>query len=152
MYCDDGQEMRERINEFKIVQKRQTGASKYKDKSFSETTGFVDQLVMNFDSNENIKRAVISEIFLSNTDNSTHGKRVIHHLHIIGEIVGYGHSFCNLRVRENKNQVSVIAHNLFSFDLKKKGLRLSSWRTTNLGIGRKHLTSINYANIAYQVY
>lgn len=46
----------------------------------------------------------------------------------------------------------MIGHNLFSFDFKKKGLRLSSWRTTNLAIGRKHLTSINYANIAYQVY
>ena len=44
---------------------------------------------MNFDSNKKIKGAVISEIFLSKTDNLIHGKHVIHHLHIIGEIVGY---------------------------------------------------------------
>lgn len=81
--------MRERINEFKIVQKRQTGASKYKDKSFSETTGFVDERAMNFDSNKKMKGAVISEIFLSKTDNLIHGKHVTHHLHIIGEILGY---------------------------------------------------------------
>lgn len=81
--------MRECNNEFKIVQKRQADASRYKDKSFSETTGFVDERVMNFDSNEKIKGAVISEIFLSKTDNLIHGKHVIHHLHIIGEIAGY---------------------------------------------------------------
>lgn len=81
--------MRERINEFKTVQKRQADASRYKDNSFSETTGFVDERIMNFDSNEKIKGAVISEIFLSKTDNLIHGKHVIHHFHIIGEMVGY---------------------------------------------------------------
>ena len=151
--CEDGQEMRERINEFKIVPKRQTTGEKYKDKTFYKTTGFVYERIMNFGSNENIKRAVISENFLRNVDNLIRGKQVIHHSHNTGEVVGYAHSFCNFKVRENKNQIRVIAHNLFGFDFFSflKGLRLGAWRTTNLSIGGKNLTSVNYANISDQV-
>ena len=55
----------------------------------------------------------------------TFGREVIHHSHITGKIMRYGHSFCNQNVRENKNQVSVIALNLsgFSFFFFKKRLR-----------------------------
>ena len=45
--CEDGQEMRERVNEFKIVQKRQTGGAKYKDKTFYKTIGFVYECIVN---------------------------------------------------------------------------------------------------------
>ena len=71
---------------------------------------------MNFGSNENIKGAVISENFLSNVDNLSHGKHVIPHSHMTDEFVGYARSFCNFKVRENKNQISVVAHNLFGLD------------------------------------
>ena len=108
--------MRERINKFKIVKKRQTGGAEYKDKTFYKTIGFVYERIMNFGSNENIKGAIISENFLSNVDNLIHWKHVIHHSHITGEVVGYAHSFYNFKVRENKNQISVVAHNLFGFD------------------------------------
>ena len=64
----------------------------------------------------NMKDAVMSEKFLSNVDNLIYGTTVINHSHITGEVIGYAHSFCNLKVRENKNQVNVIAHNLFGFD------------------------------------
>ena len=37
-------------------------------------------------------------------------RKVIHHLNITGKTIGYLHSFCNQKVRENKNQISVIAH------------------------------------------
>ena len=60
---------------------------------------------------------------------------------------------CNLKVRENKNQISVIAYNLFGFDffLFLKGLRLGSWRTRNISIEGTNLVNINFANIANQV-
>ena len=70
--CEDDQEMRESINEFKIVKKRQTGGAEYKDKTFYKTIGFVYERIMNFGSNENIKGAIISENFLSNVDNLIH--------------------------------------------------------------------------------
>ena len=76
-------------------------------------------------------------------------RHVLHHSHITGEIVGYAHSFCNRKVRENKDYIGVIAHNLFGFDFFffLKGIRLSVWKTTNLAIGGSNLTNINYANI-----
>ena len=82
-----------------------------------------------------------------------HRKIVIHHSHITGDVIGNAHSFCNLKGRENKNQISVIAHNLFGFDFFffLKGLRLGAWRTTNLSIGGKNLSNINLANISDQV-
>ena len=54
---------------------------------------------------------------------------------------------------ENKNQMSVIAHNLFGFDFFffLKGLRLGVWQTTNLSVGGSNLTNINYANIGEQI-
>lgn len=63
------------------------------------------------------------------------------------------HSFRNLKIWENKNQISVIAHNLFGFDFFffLKGLRLGAWRITYLCIGRKNSTSVYYANISDQV-
>ena len=53
--------------------------------------------------------------FLSNVDCLIYAKNVIHHSRITGDIIGYTHSFCNLKVRENMNQISVITHNLFAF-------------------------------------
>ena len=90
-------------------------------------------------------------MFLNNVDCLLCTKIVIHHSDITGEIIGYVHSFCNLKVRENKNQISVVAHNLFGFDFFLKDLRLVAWRTTDLSIGGKNLTSINFANIADQI-
>ena len=48
---------------------------------------------------------------------------------------------------------SVIAHDLFGFDLFffLKGIRLSVWKTTNLSIGGSNLSQIYYANISEQL-
>ena len=80
-------------------------------------------------------------------------KRHLHHSHITGEIEGYVHVFCNRKVRENKNNISVIAHNLFGSDFFffLKSIRLSVWKTRNLWIGGSDLTYINYTNIGKQV-
>ena len=82
-----------------------------------------------------------------------YGDQVIHHSHITGKIIGNAHNFCNQKIRENKNTISIFAHNLFSYDFffVMKGLRLSVWRTKNLSIGGKGINDINYANISDQV-
>ena len=74
-------------------------------------------------------------------------------MHITGKIIGYAHSFCNQKVRENKNQISVIADNLFGFDFFffLKGLRLGVWRTKNISIGGTYLININFGNIINQI-
>ena len=58
-----------------------------------------------------------------------------------------------MKVRENQNQFSCIAHNFFGFDLffLFKGIQLSVWRTKDLNIGGSRLTNINFANLGSQV-
>ena len=80
-------------------------------------------------------------------------KTKIHHSHITSEILGYSHSKCNFKVRQNREKVSVIAHNLFRFDFFffLKGIRAGSWRTRDISIGGRNPTSINFANIGNKV-
>ena len=55
-------------------------------------------------------------------------------------------------MRENRDKVSVIAHNLFRFDFFfLKGIRAGSWRTRDISIGSKNAADINFANIGSQV-
>ena len=63
---------------------------------------------MGFRKTDNVKGAIFSANFLDNVICLIYNKNVIHHFHITGDIIGYSHSFCNLKVRENKNQISVI--------------------------------------------
>ena len=74
------------------------------------------------------------------------GKIHLHHSHVAGEILGYGHSFCNLKVQGNKFFSPLFAHNLFGFDFFSvvKGIRLCIWRTKNFCIGGSNLTNVNY--------
>ena len=44
-------------------------------------------------------------------------KILLYHSHVTDEVIGYGHDFCNLKVRENKDVISCIAHNFFGFDI-----------------------------------
>ena len=60
----------------------------------------------------------------------------LHYFHVAGEIHGYSHDLCNHKVREKRNFISCIAHNLFGFDInfEVKGIRLSAWKTANINI------------------
>ena len=62
-------------------------------------------------------------------------------------------TICYQKVRENKNQISDNAHNLFGFEFffYLKGLRLGVWWTTNLSIGWLNLTNINFGNIGEEI-
>ena len=58
-----------------------------------------------------------------------------------------------MRVRENQNRFSCIAHNFFGFDMffLIKRIILSVWGTKDVNIGGTGLTSINFASIGTQV-
>ena len=73
----------------------------------------------------------------------------LHRSHITAKIHGYVHDFFNWTVRENKTELSVIAHNLFGFDAFYflRGYQASVWGTKNLSVGGNRLSSINYMNI-----
>ena len=71
------------------------------------------------------------------------------HSHVTGEVIGYAHDFCDLKVRENKDVISCIAHNSFGFDIYffLKAIRLSAWKTKDIDIGGTGLTSVRFASI-----
>ena len=73
----------------------------------------------------------------------------LHHSHVTGKIIGYAHNFCNMKVSENQNQFSCIAHNFFGFDMffLIKGIKLSVWGMKDVNIDRTGLTNINFASI-----
>ena len=77
-------------------------------------------------------------------------KMNLHHSHVTGEILGYVHDFCNWRVRENKTEFVIFAHNVSAFDMffLLKGFRAIAWNTKDINIGGANLTNINFANIS----
>ena len=95
----------------------------------------------------------LSEKFLINLFYIYTDRHVVHHSHVTGKIIGHAHEYCNFQVRENYYTIPVIAHNQFRFDffLFLKGLRPSVWETTDINIGGKNPTSINFAIIQNQV-
>ena len=58
----------------------------------------------------------MSKNFIENLEGIMKNKTHIHHSHITGEVIGYAHSCCNLKVRENKPKITVVSHNLFRLD------------------------------------
>lgn len=95
----------------------------------------------------------ISVKFLSNMIAIVKKKIVLHHSHVTGKIIGYAHDFCNQGCRENYYTIPVLAHNQFRFDLFLflKGIRPSVWETTEIAIGGRNPTDVNFAIIRNQV-
>ena len=95
----------------------------------------------------------MSDKFLQNLYHIHTNKLVFHHSHVTGKIVGYAHEYCNLQVRENYFTIPVIDRNQFRFDffLLLKGLRPTVCESTDINIGGKNTTDINFALIRDQV-
>ena len=117
--------------------------------------GFLYKQSINFLQTEKIANSclIVSEKFLINLFYIYTDHHVVHHSHVAGKIIGHAHEYCNFNVRENYYTIPVIANNQFRFDffLLLKGLRPSIWETTNINIGEKNPTSINFAIIQNQV-
>ena len=78
----------------------------------------------------------------------------LHHSHVTYKILGYAHDFCNTKVTEKTEpDISVIAHNLFGFDLYYfiKGYIASAWCSKELNIGGNNLAHINFSNITGEI-
>lgn len=91
--------------------------------------------------------------FVTNVSSILTNTHSIHHSHVTRDILGYAHTFCNEKVRENYYKIPFIAHNLFRFDFffLFKGLRAGVWKTKDIAIGGKNRTDINFAHIGNQV-
>ena len=120
---------------------------------FWEITTFFNSPMIKFCKTDKVKGIPLSKIFINNLKGIITTKIHLHHSHITGEIIGYNaHSFCKMKVRENKYKITVVAHNLFRFDFffywKVSG-QVSRELGTN--IGGKNPTDINFANIGNQI-
>ena len=73
----------------------------------------------------------------------------LHHSHVTDEVIRNTHNFFNLKVRENKDVISSIAHNFFGFDIYffLKVIRFSAWKTKDINIGWTGLTTVSFASI-----
>ena len=109
--------------------------------------------MVKFCRNTKVKGIPISKKFIGNVSAILKDTYCIHHSHITGNILGYAHTFCNEKVRENYYKIPVIAHNLFRFDFffLVKGVRASTWKTRDIVIGGKNPTDINFACVGNQV-
>ena len=122
-------EVKDAINQIEV--KNQFGKFGYIDKVIC----FIYSAVMDFHKTEKTQGIPESEKFIENVKGILNNKTHIYHSYISGEILGYSHSYYNLKVKENKKQISVIAHNFFHFDFFLKGIRAGLWRTRYIGIG-----------------
>ena len=107
--------------------------------------------LIKFSRSDKIKSIPMSKNFIENLKGVTKNKTHVHHSHITVETTAYAHS--NLKVRENKPKITVVAHNTFRFDFYflLKGLRVRVGRTRDICIGGKNPTDINFANVGNQV-
>ena len=123
-------------------------------KTFSEKLlVFLYSSMIKFCKTDKVKGIPLSKTFIENLKGIISNRTYIHHSHITSEIIGYAHSFCNAKVRENKYKITAIAHNLFSFDffLLLKGSRAGVWRFRDIKIGGKNSTDISFPSIGNQI-
>ena len=105
------EELKEAIDA--IVVKRKTFAKvDFADKIIS----LIYSHLIKFERTNKTNGIPMSKNFVENLKGIMNNKIHIHHSHINGEIIGYAHSYCNQKVRENKSKVSLIAHNILKFD------------------------------------
>lgn len=108
-YCHLG-EVKEAIDEVKIV--KNFGKCSYIDKIIC----FMYSNIINFRGTDKVEGVPISEKFIDNVKGPLCNEIHIHHSPVTGNNIGCSHSYCNFKVRENKEKISVVEYNLFHFD------------------------------------
>ena len=111
--CDDFSELKDRISHVVIKSKCTTKVSKFTLKLY----GIVYQRIMKFPQNKFEFKAVATNDLFENVHKIINVKVHLHHWHVTFEVIRYAYDFCNLKVRENKDIISCIAHNFFGFDI-----------------------------------
>ena len=118
-------------------------------KSALQTYAFVYQNLFDFPRMQFDFETITTSNFFRNLHRLIKVKVNLHHSHVTGEIYGYVQDFCNWSVRENKTQLSAIAHNFSGFDafFFFRSFQGATWGTRDINIGGNNLTNINYVNI-----
>ena len=142
-------EIIEKIKKIKTSNKEDEGKA-----TKEKTIAFLYNHSINFLPTDRVKGDfLISERFLSNMISIVKNQRVIHHSHVADKIIGYAHDLCNQKCMENFYTIPVMAHNQFRihFFLFLKGIRPSVWETSEIAIGGRNPTDVNFAIIRNQV-
>ena len=149
-----GEENKEIKDIAKKIKKTNCGKKDKNEATKEKTIGYLYQKSIKFLPNDKVNGDFpLSASFLQNMIFIHKNEFVIHHSHVTGKIVGYAHDYCNLQARENYYTIPVLAHIQFRFDffLFLKGLRASVWETTEIFIGGKNPTDVNFAIVQNQV-
>ena len=148
-HCPDFGEIKELISDVKIKNKSNTKISKFT----VQTNAFVYRRLIDFPQGKFDYETVTTLNIFESVRRIIDVKKHLHDSHVTGKIIGYAHDLCNMKVRENQNQFTCIAHNFFGFGMfiLIKGIRLSIWGTKDVNIGGTGLTKINFASISTQV-
>ena len=89
-----------------------------KKKVFKEKlVAFLYSNIIPFCMTDKVQGIPISQKFIANTIGMFDNTRCIHHSHVTGHIIGYAHTVCNERVRENYYKIPVIAQRTACFVL-----------------------------------
>ena len=78
---------------------------------------FIYDILVDFLPPDIIYDTITTNKFFVNVHRMIKVKVHLNNSHVTREILGYTHNFCNLRVRENKIEIPMIAHTLFGFGL-----------------------------------
>ena len=78
---------------------------------------FVYDKLVEFPKSDITYDTITTNNFFRNVYHMVKVKIHLHHSDVTGEILGYVHDFCNWRVRENKTDFVIFAHNFFGFDM-----------------------------------
>ena len=114
---------------------------------------FIYDILVDFLPPDIIYDTITTNKFFVNVHRMIKVKVHLNNSHVTREILGYTHNFCNLRVRENKIEIPMIAHTLFSFDLYYfiKEYVVSAWCSKEIKVGDSNLTHIHFSNIIGEV-
>ena len=130
------------------IKKIKTSRDDDKKATKEKTIGFLYSQSINFLPTDKVKGDFpISDKFLLNMIAILKNQLVLHHSHVTGKVIGYAHDFCNQKCRDNYYTIPVMAHSQFRFYffLFLKGIRPSVWETTDISIGGKNPTDLNFA-------
>ena len=115
---------------------------------------YVYNQLFDFPLSEISYEVITTNNFFSNVNRLIRGKFNLHHSHITGDIIGYGHDFCNTAYFEKvTSEIPFIAHNLFGFDLFYliKTYVAYAWCSKELNIAGNNLRHANFGNINNEI-
>ena len=95
---------------------------------------FVYQKLMDFPSGQFDFDALTTQNLFESVHRVVNVKIHLHQSHVTGKVLGYGQDFCNMKVRENQNQFTCIAHHFFGFVMffLLEGIRFLVWGTRHI--------------------